>query len=128
MDRIFGTFAIVALSALAGCGGGDSAPAGNAAQAPASAAPQSVEGQLEALPEAQRNGVFIRAIRDAGNACQHVESSAAAGEYQGMPVWRAQCGGGSSYTIVITGGGVAQVLDDSQVELGNQSTAADNGQ
>ena len=42
---------------------------------------------LEAMPEGQRDAVFIRAIRDARLDCQHVESSAAAPPYQGRPVW-----------------------------------------
>lgn len=122
MRNLTCSFAATAALALTACGGG-SGPAENAAseQAPG---PDSIQAQLEALPEGQRNAVFIRAIRDAGNACQHVESSERGGEYRGLPVWRARCDGGSSFTIVITSGGVAQVLDDSQVRLGNESAPA----
>jgi hypothetical protein len=76
-----------------------------------------VANQLAELPEGQRNAVFIRAIRDAGEDCQHVESSARAGEYQGMPVWSAQCAGGSSWTIVVTRDGTAQLVNDAQARL-----------
>ena len=36
------------------------------------------EQQLRAMAEGQRNAVFIRAIRDSGQECQGVESSAPA--------------------------------------------------
>ena len=76
-----------------------------------------VANQLAALPEGQRNGVFIRAIRDAGEDCQHVVASSRAGEYQGMPVWSAQCDGGASWTIVVTRDGTAQLVNDAEARL-----------
>ena len=76
-----------------------------------------VANQLAALPDGQRNAVFIRAIRDAGEDCQHVESSARAGEYQGMPVWSAQCEGGASWSIVVTRDGTAQLVNDAEARL-----------
>ena len=83
-----------------------------------------VANQLAALPDAQRNAVFIRAIRDAGEDCQHVESSARAGEYQGMPVWSAQCEGGASWTIVVTRDGSAQLINDAEARLVGLNQAA----
>ena len=102
-----------ALILLAGCG-----PT-NDAGAPVNDAAANVNylRQLEAMPEGQRNAVFIRAIRDARLDCQHVESSAAAGEYRGMPVWNVRCSGGGNWTIVVTDNGIAQILNASEARL-----------
>lgn len=83
-----------------------------------------VANQLAALPEGQRNGVFIRAIRDAGEDCQHVIASSRAGEYQGMPVWSAQCEGGDSWSIVVTRDGTAQLVNESEARLVGVNQAA----
>jgi hypothetical protein len=98
---------------LAGCGDQRAEETNRAAAAPSGDA----ANQLAALPEGQRNGVFIRAIRDAGQECQHVESSVRAGEYEGNPVWSAQCAGGDSWTIVVTPDGTAQLVNESQARL-----------
>lgn len=111
--------------ALAGCGdtGGETA---NKIEVPG---PEAVQNRLEAMPEAQRNAVFIRAIQDAGQECQHVESSERAGEHQGFPVWNATCLGGGTWTIVVMNDGTAAVLNAAEAALaeGNQ-TAAQNAQ
>lgn len=99
--------------ALGGCGERDQPVAAiNAAESPVN-----VANQLANLEPGQRDAVFIRAIRDAGEACQHVESSEPAGEYEGNPVWRAQCEGGASWTIVVTPSGTAQIINDAQARL-----------
>ena len=72
-----------------------------------------MQARLEALPEAQRNGVFIRAIRDSDGRCQHVERSEPAGEQDGLPIWRAYCEDGEIYSILISRGGSAQVIEHS---------------
>lgn len=87
-------------------------------------ATEDVANQLAALPDGQRNAVFIRAIRDAGEDCQHVESSARAGEYRGRPVWSAQCEGGASWTIVVTRDGTAQLINDAEARLVGLNQAA----
>jgi len=99
--------------ALAGCG---EAPTGPVNQSAASGA-DATQNRLEAMPEGQRNAVFIRAIRDAGQECQHVASSERAGMHQGFPVWNATCQGGGTWTIVITDGGSAQVLNAAESRL-----------
>ena len=73
------------------------------------------------------NGVFIRAIRDAGRECQHVESSERAGEHQGFPVWQARCSDGGTWTIVVMNDGTAAVINADEVQLVNQA-AAQNAQ
>lgn len=72
--------------------------------------------RIAAMPEGQRNAVFIRAIRDAGLGCQHVEASQRAGSYEEYPVWNAECTGGGRWTIVITPSG-AQIIDADEARL-----------
>lgn len=111
---------LIALCALAtaACSGGgqNQAAGGNAAKA---AAP--VTNQVAALSEGQRDAVFIRAIRDAGFDCQHVERSVAAGTIQNLPAWRATCQGGGEWTIVVAADGTAQVIPPAGAAGGNQA-------
>lgn len=67
--------------------------------------------QIAALPEGSRNAVFIRAIRDANQDCQHVDSSEPAAPQRGNPTWTAHCDNGATYTIVLTGDGDATVVN-----------------
>ena len=113
--------------ALAGCG--DQAPEpGNQIAVPGA----EVQQRVETMPEGQRNAVFLRAIRDARQECQHVESSTRAGEHQGFPVWSARCEGGGTWTIVIGNDGVAQILNAAEARLvegvGNESRPANQQQ
>lgn len=78
---------------------------------------QSYGERVAALPDPRRRAVFLRAVRDAGFDCQHVESATVAGRYRDLPVWRATCRGGSEGTVVITNGGVAQILQASEAGL-----------
>ena len=110
----------LALLVAAGCSG---EPANR--QVPAKG--NEFQNQIQAMPEGQRNAVFIRAIRDSGQQCQHVESSAAGAEVSGHPTWTARCDGGASYTIVILQGGVAQVVNDAEARLVGDNQAAANG-
>jgi hypothetical protein len=60
------------------------------------------------LPEAQRNGVFIRAIRDAGLPCQGVtESERIDGA---LLTYRARCESGRDHIVTITSDGTAQIV------------------
>lgn len=97
--------AILALSAAA-CSRGSQAPNASAANVAEPAG-----NQVAALSEGQRDAVFIRAIRDARLECQRVQGSTRAGEYRGMPVWRARCQGGGEWIIVIANDGTAQILN-----------------
>lgn len=110
---------------LAGCDGGAPETVNKAEPV----GPEAVQNQLVAMPEGQRNAVFIRALQDAGQECQHVESSAPAGEHQGFPVWSARCSDGGNWTIVITNDGTAAVLDaDERRLVGDNQAAPQNGQ
>ena len=125
--RILTIFATASLAALvAGCGGGDKGtaePANEAAANAAVAGPQETQNRLDALPEGARNGVFVRAIQDSGNDCQHVESSSRAGEHPGLPLWKARCINGVEWTIVIGNDGSAAVLNPAEAGIleGNQA-------
>jgi hypothetical protein len=111
--------AVLALSA-AGCGGSQ-APHGGAADRT-----EPSGNRVAALFEGQRDAVFIRAIRDARLVCQRVQGSVPAGEYRGMPIWRARCQGGGEWIIVVANDGTAQILNPAEAgtvtpPIGNMS-------
>jgi len=121
---------ILGLALLAaGCGGSEPAPVANdtASNDSASNAIEDAQNRLAALPEGLRNGTFIRAIRDSGQTCQHVESSEPIGEYRGFPVWRALCEDGTSWTIVVFDDGGVQVINDSEARLPGFNMTAPDG-
>jgi hypothetical protein len=72
--------------------------------------------RLEAMPEGQRHAVFIRAIRDAGRECQHVERSIPRGWVNGAPAWIVECDGGLEWTIIIGKAGIAQVTNSAELK------------
>ncbi|MES2988805.1 MAG: hypothetical protein V4808_12940 [Pseudomonadota bacterium] len=79
------------------------------------AAPGNAIAAVMALNDAQRNGVFYRAIEDAGLTCQKVSSSDRLPDMDGKPMWRANCGGkiasaNTSHMITITPDGTAQII------------------
>jgi hypothetical protein len=109
---------LVLAAASAACGAGvqnNSAPAANATE-PAG-------NRVAALSEGQRNGVFIRAILDAGLDCQRVERSVEAGSAEGLPLWRVTCRGSKDYMIAIGADGTAQILPGGNPLDGNQAGA-----
>ena len=112
---------LISLLALAtaacGSGGQNGATTANAANAAEPAG-----NRVASLPEGQRNAVFIRAIRDAGLDCQHVERAVPAGIIQTMPAWRATCRGGGEWTIVIAPDGTAQILPEQATTGGNAAS------
>lgn len=85
------------------------------------------EERLRAMSEGERNAVFIRAIRDSGQDCQHVESSAPGPAVRGTPTWRARCERALSYTIAILPSGAAQVVNDAEARLAGDNEAMANG-
>lgn len=87
------------------------------------------EERLRAMAEGERNAVFIRAIRDSRQECQHVESAAPGEPVRGTPTWRALCERGLSYTIAILPSGTAQVVNNAEARLAgdNQAAPSTNG-
>jgi hypothetical protein len=75
------------------------------------AAPQNVLAAVLAMPERQRNVVFVRAILDAGLKCEGVTASERLPDMDGKPLWRADCkGGNNSHMITITPDGTANIV------------------
>lgn len=66
--------------------------------------------KIEGLPERQRNGVFLRAIRDAGLPCQNVTASQRVDDGDGMPMWRAYCEDGKPHLVQVMLDGTANVV------------------
>lgn len=92
-------------AALAGCG-----PAPEEAAQPANAANGvDVVATIANLSELEQQGVFFRAIRDAGLPCQDVVAVEAVEPMQGVPTWRAQCEDQSFHLIQVTPDGSARV-------------------
>ena len=91
--------------ALAGC---DGASAPTTAAAPADTA---FFNQVAALPEGQREGLLLRAIRDAGQNCQGVTATTRAGEPGGPPAWLATCTDKGQWLVVLKADGTAQVTN-----------------
>ena len=92
---------------LAACGGGAPEPTAPAGPEEAS----EFQNQVAELPEGQRNGVFIRAIRDAGKDCQGVtESKLSPDKWNGGPLWLARCNDGVWYGVALGREGTAQIV------------------
>lgn len=92
---------------LAACGGGSDTPVANTATPAAAATESEFQAKVSALEPAARNGVFIRAIRDAGLNCQEVTESAKA---QKVGMWSARCADGTGYAVQILPDGTATVF------------------
>lgn len=101
---------LAAVLTLCACGGGTPDQKTKDIQVPEG----DYQARLQAMSEAERNGVFIRAIRDAGLPCQHVQSSTFEGQTASAPTWRARCESGEWF-IVIGRDGVAQVGNADQL-------------
>jgi hypothetical protein len=67
-----------------------------------------------AMPERERDIVFVRAITDAGIKCDGVIKSERMPDQDGKPFWRADCkGGNNSHIINITPDGTANIVSRS---------------
>ncbi|WP_125471528.1 MULTISPECIES: hypothetical protein [unclassified Sphingomonas] len=99
-----------ALLALAGCGSAANGDApGNSAK-PASVKPDGFASKVVALTEPQRQGVILRAIRDAGNDCQGVVGTRRQPDgVNGRPAWAATCQNGSNWLVSFGDDGLARV-------------------
>ncbi|RYE04296.1 MAG: hypothetical protein EOP61_01145 [Sphingomonadales bacterium] len=111
----------LAALALAGCGGRAPEAERNvtnvSSEEPANGVGNAAEtgnalATVLALNDAQRNGVFKRALDDAGLVCDGVASSDRLPDQDGKPMWRANCRGlnGTSHMITITPDGMAQIV------------------
>ncbi|HWK35737.1 hypothetical protein [Sphingomonas sp.] len=101
------TPSLLSLLLLAGCGTAPQAPAPE----PTTQPPSAFQNQVAALPDGQRNGVFIRSIRDAGFDCQGVIESHRQGEgLNGDPLYVAQCSDKKYYGVLLGRDGTAQIV------------------
>ena len=82
---------------------------GEEAAGPPPASISEYKQRLDTLSEQQRNGVFLRAVRDAGAGCQDVIGSAYHGIEFSMPSWVARCENGTDWMIMLDKGGRAHV-------------------
>lgn len=89
--------------------------AGNAAAAAPSG---QFANQLAALPEGQRNGAFMRAITDAGFACQKIEQAAAHAPIGGKPAWAIACDHGNDYVALMIPGDTLQIIPGRPADAG----------
>ena len=64
---------------------------------------------VAALPPGQRNGVFFRAVRDAGLPCQKIASAEPLGTKVKNGEWKVQCESGDAHLISIGHDGQAIV-------------------
>lgn len=66
--------------------------------------------KITALPPAQRDGAFMRAITDAGFSCQKIVQSAAHAAIQGRPAWEVMCDNDNAYVALATADGTLQIV------------------
>lgn len=62
------------------------------------------------LSTAQRNAVFLRAIRDAGLDCEGVTNSERLADTASAPTWRATCDGGTAHLVQVKPDGTAVIV------------------
>lgn len=62
-----------------------------------------------------RNGVFLRAIRDAGFDCQGVQHSLRLPDANDEPVWRAECTNGPMHLVTVSVDGIARITSRTDV-------------
>lgn len=97
------------LIALAACGPMDSRSDQQPSRPAMPVALTTVQQRIVDLPERQRFGVLLRAIRDGGAACQEVVQGIRQPDHDGGPLYAVRCGDGPQYAIAIDAKGVAQV-------------------
>jgi hypothetical protein len=97
---------LTAALVLAAC---SRAPTDNQAAA-APGATTNYLAQIEALPAGQREGVFLRAIRDSGQDCQGVTKTQETQTDDGRPAWTATCTDGTFFVLVLGANGVMTVV------------------
>lgn len=71
--------------------------------------------KIRALPERQRQGVFLRAIRDTGRDCQEVTAAPEVGSIDNAPTWAVTCDKRARWLVAIDANGIATVTDPSDL-------------
>jgi hypothetical protein len=110
------TSVVIVLAAMLGACGGQPQPTANAVDNAAvanEADSTNYQAEVIALPLPARQGVFLRAVRDAGLTCQQVTESEKLADVEGNPTWRAICDKDSPHIISITRDGTAKIVSRS---------------
>lgn len=102
---------VLLLSACGGSNGEKAAndAAANAAAVNAAADTTNYQAEVIALAPTARDGVFLRAVRDAGMNCQEVTQTERLDPVSGNPAWRIYCGK-TPHIISITRDGTAKIV------------------
>lgn len=111
---------------LAACGTGEPATevAGNTVANTAAAAPDGgYAARITALSPRLRQGVFLRAIRDAGEECQEVTDEYGIAAIKGEPAWAVTCDRSTRWVIAIDRSGTAIVNKASPAPAPNPNPA-----
>lgn len=104
-------FAVLALAALAGaCHAPPQQPAANTTTSAAATPADAFAEKVAALPDAQRQGVFMRAITDAGFLCQKIETQTQHAPIDGHPAWSIGCDHGNNYVALAMPGDTLQIV------------------
>ncbi len=104
---------VLAALTLAACNQGAAPEQANAADGQAlandTAAAEAFGERIRALPDGQRRGVFLRAIRDGREDCQEVTDAYEAAAVQGRATWIVTCDRTTPWTLSFRSDGVAIV-------------------
>ena len=80
--------------------------------------------EITALPDGQRDMVFMRAIQDSNVPCQHITGSAAHAKVRDRPTWVAHCVDGRDWILILQPGGLIHVVNPGQIGEPDMSPAA----
>jgi len=92
--------------------------------APAPVAEGNYLDRIAALPNGQRDMVFMRAIQDSNIPCQHVTGSAGHAKVRGRPAWVAHCVEGLDWILILEPGGMIHVVNPGQIGEPNETPNA----
>ena len=87
--------------------------------------------EITALPDGQRDMVFMRAIQDSNVPCQHITGSAAHAKVRDRPTWVAHCVDGRDWILILQPGGLIHVVNPGQIgepDMAPAANAATNAQ
>ena len=87
--------------------------------------------EITALPDGQRDIVFMRAIQDSNVPCQHITGSAVHAKVRDRPTWVAHCVDGRDWILILQPGGLIHVINPGQIgepDMAPAANAATNAQ
>ena len=99
--------------------------------APAPVAEGNYLEEITALPDGQRDMVFMRAIQDSNVPCQHITGSAVHAKVRDRPTWVAHCVDGRDFILILQPGGLIHVVNPGQIgepDMAPVANAATNAQ